>query len=69
MNRVRSADDLVLRLRRIAEDYRIAFGPLVVRLRAELVGKNKDIGKAAEMALECHARQYVVNGVLTALNW
>ncbi len=45
------------------------YRPLVVRLRAELVGKNKDIGKAAEMALECHARQYVVNGVLTALNW
>jgi hypothetical protein len=69
MNRVRSIDDLVLQLRRIAEDYRTVFGPLVARLRSELAGNNKDISKVAEVALECHARQYAVNCVFTALNW
>lgn len=69
MNHVRTVDDLVLRLRQIGENYRNAFGLLVAKVRAELVGKDGEILKAAEATLEFHSRQYVVNCLLAALNW
>ena len=69
MNRVRTVDDFVLRLRRIGGDYRNDFGPLIARVRHELAGKDDEILTAADAALEFHARQYVVNSLLAALNW
>ncbi|MGD0232001.1 MAG: hypothetical protein ABSC19_16875 [Syntrophorhabdales bacterium] len=67
MSRVRNADEFLLRLRGIRADYERKFGPLLKRLREKYVGKEEQ--DFADKSLEAHARTYVVNGLLEALNW
>ncbi|WP_148228641.1 hypothetical protein [Thermus scotoductus] len=65
--RVRNADEFLLRFRRIFEDYEQLFAPSIAQLRAQYAGKpGEDL---LDYSLEVHAREYIVNSLLAALNW
>lgn len=66
MNRVRNADEFLLRFRAIHDEYEQAF-PLLSRVRYKYVGKPEE--RDIESLLEIHARTYFVNAFLSALNW
>jgi len=66
----RNADDFLLKARRIRIDYMERYGPLIESLRSKygrtLFGATPG---GVEAHLEYHARCYVVNALLAALNW
>lgn len=65
--RVRNADEFLLRFRRIFEDYEQLFAPSIAQIRAQYAGKpGEDL---LDYSLEVHAREYIVNSLLAALNW
>lgn len=70
MSTVRNAGDFLLEARRLRLDYERKYGPQVTAIRAKYaetpVGRTPDSVLAQ---LEYHARCYVVNGLLAALNW
>lgn len=65
MSRIRNADEFLVRFRAIQNDYDNRFAPHVARLRAGYTGANPDVDKI----LESHVRVYIVNSLLSALNW
>ena len=70
MSRVRNADDFLFESRRIRGEYEERFGPQIAAVRAKYadnpVGTTPD---AIQAQLEYHARCYLINGLLEALNW
>lgn len=70
MNLVPNADEFLLKARRIRREYKEHFGPRIAQVRARYadtrLGATPD---GVEAGLEFHARCYVVNGLLAALNW
>lgn len=67
MTRVRNANEFLLRLRRISEDYERLFAPCIAQIREKYAGKPEE--DLLDYSLEVHAREYIVNSLLAALNW
>jgi hypothetical protein len=67
MSRVRNADEFLLSFRRISVDYQRLFAPRIEQIRRTYSGKPE--GDLVDQSLEAHARAYVVNALLAALNW
>lgn len=66
MSRVRNAIEFLRKFRSIQNDYQKLFAPLIKSVRLEYAGTSS---KYADDSLEHHVRAYVVNAVLSALNW
>jgi len=67
VSRVQNADDFLLRFRAIRTDYQDLFATRITAIRAKYTKEaEKDV---ADQALEAHARAYMINGLLAALNW
>jgi len=70
VSRVRNADESLLQFRKASGDYNRLFRPRVAKVRAEYA--KSPVGKpppSVDESLEAHIRVYVVNALLTALNW
>jgi len=70
MSRVRNADEFLLKARSFRQSYETIFGPLISELRTKYVESPlQSVPDATKSLLEYHARCYLVNGILAALNW
>ena len=69
MNRVRNADEFLLRLRQIKGEYENIFAPELERIRKQYASRPEVEKRVIEDYLEIHARTYFVNAFLAALNW
>lgn len=67
MTRVRNADEFLLLFRRISDDYGRLFAPGVEQIRQKYAGSPEQ--SLLPNSLEAHARAYIVNALLAALNW
>ena len=67
MSRVRNANEFLLGFRKIRKAYEDIFAPRVAQLRSKYAGKPEE--GFLDKSLEAHVRMYVVNALLTALNW
>jgi hypothetical protein len=67
VSRVHNADVFLLRLRKIRSDYDRVFGPGIAEIRNKYAGKPE--AGLLDQSLEAHARVYIVNALLAALNW
>lgn len=66
MTRTRNSDDFLLQIRGIQKAYRGTFAPQIARIRSKYIDEPED---ELDQILEVHARHYVVNAILAALNW
>jgi hypothetical protein len=69
LTRCANADDFVHRLRAIRSEYEALHRLRIQALRAKLDAKDALQVAVEDQALEEHRREYVVDGVLEALNW
>jgi hypothetical protein len=67
VNRVRNADEFLLRCRRIREQYDNLFAPHIAEVRKKYAGREEE--GLVNHNLEAHARAHNVNAFLAALNW
>lgn len=67
MSRVRNAGEFLLRLRRIRAHYDQVLRPRFAEIRRRYAGKPE--GQFVDQSLEAHARLYIVDSLLAALNW
>lgn len=67
MNRVLNADQFLLDFRRICGKYEQVFGPRLAGVRTRYAGTPEE--DALDQTLEAHARAYIVDDLLAALNW
>jgi hypothetical protein len=71
---VANADSFALACRRLQGNYESTFKHRIAEVRAKFgeqlpQGERQVADDLFDQALEAHARAYVVNGVLAALNW
>ena len=67
--RVLNADDFLGAYQKLQRDYDRLFGPLIAKLRQTLTAMNPAAITNLNSSLEQHARAYVINALLAALNW
>ena len=68
MSRVRNATEFLMRFRKIQDEYRLCFEPMISRIRsAYSSGKPKPPN--IDAVLEAHNRKYRIDCFLAALNW
>ena len=67
LSRVSNADSFLLKWREIRQVYNDTFRTKIAELRAQYT-ETPQAGLLDE-SLEIHIREYVVNGILAALNW
>jgi len=67
LSRIRNADEFRLKFREIRGKYERIFGPRIAEIRRKYAsGPERDL---IDRNLEMHARVYIVNALLAALNW
>lgn len=67
MSRVKNANDFLFHLRGIRQNYEYLFAPRILQIRKKYVGMPKE--GIPETVLEAHLRTYIINALLTGLNW
>lgn len=70
MSRTRNADEFLIKLRRISQNYENHFRQKIHEIRREY-GNNPTgtLPPCIDESLEAHARQYIINELLQGLNW
>jgi hypothetical protein len=70
VSRVRNADESLMRFRKARADYECSYKPRLGEIRAMYSNNPADmVPPAIDESLETHSRVYLVNAMLSALNW
>jgi len=70
MRPVRNADDSLIQFRKMCNNYEQLYGPRVAELRSQYTGSLRgEPPPSLEECLEIHVKTYIVNALLTPLNW
>jgi hypothetical protein len=70
VNRVRNAGEFLLRFQRAWGDYETHYKPRIDRVRAAYTNNpTEQVPPTIDESLEVHAREYLINTLLYALNW